>query len=39
MHEMHRAIDWLRQCADLAGVDPDALEALGGKIAATVAAG
>src|ERR1700723_3855544 len=29
MHEMHRAIDWLRQCADLAGVDPVALEALG----------
>jgi NTE family protein len=28
-HEMHRAIDWLRQCADLAGVDPGALEALG----------
>jgi len=25
---MHRAIDWLRQCADLAGVDPHALEAL-----------
>jgi NTE family protein len=28
-HEMHRAMDWLRDCADLAGVDPLALEALG----------
>lgn len=27
-HEMHRAIDWLRDCTDLAGVDPVALEAL-----------
>jgi NTE family protein len=27
-HEMHRAIDWLRDCADLDGVDPVALEAL-----------
>jgi len=27
-HEMHRAIDCLRDCADLAGVDPIALEAL-----------
>jgi NTE family protein len=27
-HEMHRAIDWLRECADLAGTDPVALEAL-----------
>jgi CRP-like cAMP-binding protein len=27
-HEMHRAIDCLRHCADLAGVDPIALEAL-----------
>jgi NTE family protein len=26
---MNRAIDWLRDCADLAGVDPVALEALG----------
>jgi NTE family protein len=26
--EMRRAIDWLRDCADLAGVDPVALEAL-----------
>ena len=27
-HEVHRAIDWLRECADLAGVDPLALESL-----------
>jgi NTE family protein len=27
-HEMHRAIDWLRDCTDLAGVDLSALEAL-----------
>jgi len=27
-HEMQRAIDWLRDCADLAGVDPQALESL-----------
>jgi NTE family protein len=27
-HEMHCAIDWLRDCADLSGVDPIALEAL-----------
>jgi NTE family protein len=27
-HEMHQATDWLRDCADLAGVDPAALEAL-----------
>ncbi|HWW31153.1 MAG TPA: patatin-like phospholipase family protein [Steroidobacteraceae bacterium] len=27
-HEMRRAIDWLRDCADLAGVDAAALEAL-----------
>ncbi|HEY0799997.1 MAG TPA: patatin-like phospholipase family protein [Steroidobacteraceae bacterium] len=27
-HELHRAGDWLRECADLAGVDPMALEAL-----------
>jgi NTE family protein len=27
-HEMHRAIDCLRHCADLAGVDPLTLEAL-----------
>ena len=27
-HEMPRAIDWLRDCADLAGVDPPSLEAL-----------
>src|SRR5665213_189788 len=26
--EMHRAVDWLRDCADLAGIDPVALEAL-----------
>jgi NTE family protein len=26
--EMHRALDWLRDCADLAGIDPLALEAL-----------
>jgi CRP-like cAMP-binding protein len=28
-HELHRAIEWLRDCTDLAGVDPIALEALG----------
>ena len=28
MDEMYRAIDWLRDCTDLAGVDPSALEAL-----------
>ncbi len=28
MHEMQRAIDWLRDCADLASVDPLALESL-----------
>jgi NTE family protein len=28
MHEMSRAIDWLRDCADLAGVDPQSLESL-----------
>ena len=28
-HEARRAIDWLRECADLDGVDPEALEALG----------
>ncbi len=27
-HEMQRAIDWLRDCADLAGVDPVSLEFL-----------
>jgi NTE family protein len=27
-HEMQRAIDWLRDCADLAGVDPISLESL-----------
>ncbi len=27
-HEMPRAIDWLRDCADLAGVDPQSLESL-----------
>jgi NTE family protein len=27
-HEMHRAIDWLRDCTDLAGLDPGTLEAL-----------
>jgi NTE family protein len=27
-HEMQRAIDWLRDCADLAGVDPVSLESL-----------
>lgn len=26
--EMHRAVDWLRDCADLSGIDPLALEAL-----------
>jgi len=27
-HEMPCAIDWLRDCADLAGVDPQSLESL-----------
>ncbi len=34
-----RAIDWLRDCADLAGVDPDSLESLAAGCRAFLAAG